>query len=78
LAQHGLITPITLKITLRNQEDYALEGFYAVDDERLQVLNDSAIADLQRRGHLLPAFMMVASQSQLKRLIDLKNQKVSG
>ena len=78
LAQHGLITPITLKITLRNQEDYALEGFYAVDDERLQVLNDSAIADLQRRGHLLPTFMMVASQSQLKRLIDLKNQKVSG
>ena len=78
LAQHGLSTPITLKITLRNQEDYALEGFYAVDDERLQVLNDSAIADLQRRGHLLPAFMMVASQSQLKRLIDLKNQKVSG
>ncbi len=78
LAQHGLITPITLKITLRNQEDYALEGFYAVDDERLQVLNDSAIADLQRRGHLLPAFMMVASQSQLKRLIALKNQKVSG
>ncbi len=78
LAQHGLITPITLKITLRNQEDYALEGFYAVDDERLQVLNDSAIADLQRRGHLLPAFMMVASQSQLKRLIALKNQTVSG
>ena len=78
LAQHGLITPITLKITLRNQEDYELEGFYAVDDERLQVLNDSAIADLQRPGHLLPAFMMVASQSPLKRLIDLKNQKVSG
>jgi hypothetical protein len=27
---------------------------------------------------LLPAYMMVASQSQLKRLIDLKNQKVLG
>ena len=78
LTQHGLITPITLKITLRNGEDHALEGFYAVDDEKLQVLNDVAVTDLHRRGHLLPAFMMVASQSQLKRLIDLKNQKVTG
>tara|TARA_E500000178_G_scaffold167261_1_gene166676 strand:+ start:103 stop:819 length:717 start_codon:yes stop_codon:yes gene_type:complete len=78
LTQHGLITPITLKITLRNGEDHALEGFYAVDDEKLQVLNEVAVTDLHRRGHLLPAFMMVASQSQLKRLIDLKNQKVTG
>jgi hypothetical protein len=78
LTQHGLITPITLKITLRNGEDHALEGFYAVDDEKLQVLNEAAVTDLHRRGHLLPAFMMVASQSQLKRLIDLKNRKVTG
>ena len=78
LTQHGLITPITLKITLRNGEDHAVEGFYAVDDEKLQVLNEVAVTDLHRRGHLLPAFMMVASQSQLKRLIDLKNQKVTG
>jgi hypothetical protein len=78
LTQHGLITLITLKITLRNGEDHALEGFYAVDDEKLQVLNEVAVTDLHRRGHLLPAFMMIASQSQLKRLIDLKNQKVTG
>jgi hypothetical protein len=78
LAQHGLITPITLSITLRNGQDHALEGFYAVDDEKLQVLNEEAVTDLHRRGHLLPAYMMVASQSQLKRLIDLKNQKVLG
>ena len=78
LAQHGLIISITLKITLRNGQDHALEGFYAVDDEKLQVLNEEAVTDLHRRGHLLPAYMMVASQSQLKRLIDLKNQKVMG
>ena len=49
-----------------------------MDDEKLQVLNEEAVNDLHRRGHLLPAYMMVASQSQLKRLIDLKNKKVLG
>lgn len=77
LNQHNLITAISLKITLKNGQDHALEGFYAIDDERLQALNEDAITDLHRRGHLLPAFMMVASQSQLKRLIELKNAKFS-
>lgn len=77
LNQHELITAITLKITLNNGQDHTLEGFYAVDDEKLQTLNEEAIADLHRQGHLTPAFMMVASQSQLKRLIELKNAKLT-
>ena len=78
MEQHSLITPITLKITLKNGQDHALEGFYAVDDEKLQLLNEDAVTDLHRRGHLLPAYMMMASQSQLKRLINLKNQLTIG
>lgn len=78
LLQHDLITSVTLKITLLNGKDHTLEGFYAIDDEKLQLLNEDAITDLHRRGHLLPAYMMVASQSQLKRLIALKNDKVAG
>ncbi|MCH1459634.1 MAG: SapC family protein [Luminiphilus sp.] len=77
LNQHNLITAITLKITLNNGQEHALEGFYAIDDETLQTLNEEATTDLHRRGHLLPAYMMVASQSQLKRLIELKNVKVT-
>lgn len=77
LYEYDLITAITLKITLKNGQDHALEGFYAIDDEKLQTLNEEAIADLQRRGHLLPAYMMVASQSQLKRLIELKNATIT-
>ena len=78
LYAQGLITAITLKITLNNGQDHALEGFYAIDDEKLQDLNEHAIADLHCKGHLLPAYMMVASQSQLKRLIELKNDRLSG
>ena len=78
LLQHSLIAPITLNITLKNGADHALEGFYAIDDETLQVLPEAALTDLHRRGYLMPAYMMVASQSQLKRLIGLKNQKVMG
>jgi hypothetical protein len=78
MTEHGLITPITLKITLKTGQAHALEGFYGLDDEKLQLLSEEAVTDLHRRGHLLPAYMMVASQSQLKRLISLKNQSVTG
>ena len=55
--EHGL-SPYSLKITLQTGQDHALEGF-AIDDEKLQRLNEDAVTDLHRRGHLLPAYMMV-------------------
>lgn len=71
-----LITPIELKITLDNGVPHQLVGFYAIDDEKLQTLAATQLTALQTSGWLLPAYMMVASMSQLKGLIARKNARI--
>jgi len=76
LDQLDLITPIELKITLDNGTPHQLVGFYAIDDEKLQTLSEADLTTLQTKGWLLPAYMMVASMSQLKALIARKNARL--
>ena len=76
MQQLGLIESVTLNITLNDQSQNQLSGFYMLDDEKLQSLDASSLEELSRRGLLLPAYMMVASQSQLWRLIDLRNARL--
>ena len=76
LLKYELITPITFQIPLPAQKQIELTGLYAIDDEKLQNADESVITDLHRHGFLLPCYMMVASLSQMKRLINLKNQRM--
>lgn len=77
LLQHQLVESVTLNIRLEDGTDNKLQGFYMLDDEKLQQLEEAAITDLHRRGFLLPAYMMVASQSQMKTLVDLRNARLA-
>ena len=72
-----LIAPIALKITLKTGAQHELSGFYGLDDEKLQTLSGDILTGLQAQGHLLPAFMMLASQSQLQSLIARKNARLA-
>ena len=76
LTSLDLITPIELKITLDDGVPHQLVGFYSIDDEKLQTLPPDQLTELQRSGCLLPAYMMLASLSQLKGLIARKNARV--
>lgn len=77
LLQHELVESMTLKIRLDDGSENQLQGFYMLDDEKLQTLEEAAVLDLHRRGFLLPAFMVVASQSQISTLVDLRNARLS-
>ncbi len=73
LEKYALITPCELAVTLRNQQQHKLSGYYMIDDEQLQTLPAEGLADLQKHGFLTPAYMMLASLSQLAHLIARKN-----
>ncbi len=77
LVKLDLVESITLDITLNDQSKNQLQGFYTLDDEKLQTLSSDALEELKNSGFLLPAFMMAASQSQLGKLIRLRNDKAS-
>ena len=78
LLKHDLVESVTLDITLKDGSRNQLQGMYMLDDEKLQTLGAEALDELNRHGALLPAYMMVASQSQLGRLIERRNAKLPG
>jgi hypothetical protein len=71
-----LITPLDFKFTLNDGSAHTLTGFLGIDEERLQRLSEDTLSSLHQKGFLLPLFMMLASQSQVSRLLALKNDKV--
>ena len=73
LEAHDLITPCEMAITLANTTQHTLRGYYMIDDEKLQALSEGALTELQSNGFLTPAYMMLASLSQLAHLIARKN-----
>lgn len=77
LSQYELITPLTINITLDDGSSHQLAGFYGLDDERLQALDAEALDRLNKQGALLPAYMMLASQSQLQLLVQRKNKRIT-
>lgn len=68
-----LITSIEFGITLRNGDQSTLKGLYGIDEEKVAALSSSDLGALHDGGFLTPLFMMIASQSQMTRLIAQKN-----
>jgi hypothetical protein len=76
LQEHGLIENVTFDIALADGSRNQLLGFFAVDEEKVQGLPDAALGQLSRSGFLMPLFMMLASTTNVRTLVDLKNAKL--
>ena len=63
-----------MDITLAVGSKYQLLCFSAMNEERVRALPGDALADYSERGFLMPLFMMLASLSNVARLIRLKEQ----
>ncbi|MBB5212670.1 SapC family protein [Microbulbifer hydrolyticus] len=74
---HGLLESITLDVTLDNGESNQLKGFYTIDEERLRALNAEDLNELHRAGFLEAIYMVMASQAQMRRLIDEKSRRAA-
>ncbi|MBU2883955.1 SapC family protein [Psychrosphaera sp. B3R10] len=72
----SLIEPITIEFTLDNGEKYQLNGNYTISEEKLQNLDGASLEKLNRSGFLQSAFLIIASISNIQKLINLKNQLI--
>lgn len=75
LQRHGLLEPFVLDAQLADGQALRLAGFHTIDEERLQALEGAALEQLSREGHLLPAYMVLASMSRLRDLIERTNRR---
>ena len=76
LQEHGLIENVTFDITLANGSRNQLLGFFAIDEEKVRGLADEALGQLSRSGFLMPLFMILASTTNVRTLVELKNAKL--
>ena len=55
-----------------------LSGFYTIHEENLAKLGAEALGSLHARGYLQPIYMVIASMSKLRDLIERKNKRHAG
>lgn len=71
-----LLESFTLDIELNDGSKNQLLGFYTINENRLAELDGEALADLNSQGWLQAIYMVVASQSHIRTLIDKKNRQL--
>lgn len=76
LQEHGLIESVTFDIALANGSRNQLLGFFAIDEEKVRGLSDEALGQLSRSGFLMPLFMILASTTNVRTLVEMKNARL--
>ncbi len=66
---HELLEVVTLEITLKNGERNNLTGFYTINEDKLAALDSNAVASLHSQGYLKFIYMVLASHSNVVKLI---------
>ncbi len=75
LLRHDLIESFVLDVELDDRSLNRLVGFYAVNEDKLRALDAGALDTLHRAGHLEAIYMVVASLSRFRDLIDRMNRR---
>lgn len=76
LEEHDLIESVTMDITLNDGSRNQLLGFHTINEEKVQELSGETLEEFSRNGYLMPIFMALASLTNIRRLVDLKNRKL--
>lgn len=74
LEEHDLIESVTIDITLNDESSNQLLGFHTINEEKLQELPGDTLERLSKAGVLMPIFLMLASMSNIRTLVELKNR----
>jgi hypothetical protein len=70
LLEHNLLESFALDIEFRDGAKHRFAGFFTVQEERLSQLGPEALGKLQKAGFLLPVYMVIASLSNFRDLIE--------
>lgn len=75
LVEQQLLESFVLDVKLDDGSHNRLAGFHTIDEARLQALPGAALERLAREGHLLPIYMVLASLSRFRDLIERINRR---
>lgn len=76
LVEHDLMESVTIDIMLKDESKNQLLGFYTINEDKVQALPGDVLESFSRQGFLMPIFMVLASMSNMYRLIEVKNAEL--
>lgn len=76
LVEFDLIETVSMEIELNDGSKRQLLGLYTINEERLEQLDGEALAKLHNRKFLFHIYMVLASLSSFRTLIDKKNAEL--
>lgn len=75
LGRYALLESFVLDVRLDDGSHNRLAGFHTIDEARLGTLDGATLETLARAGHLLPIYMVLASMSRFRDLIERTNRR---
>ena len=78
LKEHDLLEAVTLDITLKDGSENQLLGFHTINEDKVQQLPGDVLQQFSENHMLMPLFMVLASMTNLRTLIEIKNEKLEG
>jgi SapC len=76
LLAHDLLESFVLDVELDDGSEHRLAGLYTIDEDRLGALGGAALESLHAAGHLLSIYMVLASASHFRDLIERRNRRI--
>lgn len=70
----ALLEPLAVEVELIDGSSNRLVGFHTINEDKLYSLSAEELGILQDKGYLQPIYMAVASLSNLRDLVERKNQ----
>ena len=78
LVEHELLESFVLDIKFKDGAEHRFGGFYTIQEERLAKLSAEALGKLHERGYLQAIFMVIASLSHFRDLIERASKLDAG
>lgn len=72
-----LLEPFTLDVTLDDGNQHQMIGFYTINEDKLDALDINQLQELKQQGYLQAIYMAIASQSNIRSLLEKKNALVA-
>jgi len=76
LIEHELLESFTLDVTLNDESKNQMVGFYTINEDKLKELSSDTLTLLHDKGYLQAIYMTIASQSNIRTLMNKKNEQL--
>jgi len=77
LLELDLIESVTMQVELKNRSKHELLGYYTINEDKLKELDSETLGGLHRKHYLESIFMILASLSCFRTLVEKKNDQLA-